>query len=345
MTNSSAQTATDISIREQMLQMMSGLWVTRGIYVAAKLGIADLLKDGPKTAEQLAVATDTNADALYRVLRMLGSTGIFSETEDKRFSLTPLSETLLSDIPGSLRPGAIAELGEIHYDAWGNIMHSVKTGGIAFDDHFGMDVWEYFRKDTAKAENFNRYMAGSSEPLNRAISTGYDFSGFEKIVDVGGGLGGMISAILIQNPHLRGVIFDSPAVVEQSREFLAERGLTDRCEAIGGDFFESVPPGGDVYTMRWILHDWEDERALTILRNVHKVLPQNGKLLLAESVVPAGAEPHFSKFFDLIMMTMTGGRERTEKEWTELLDKAGFKIDRIIPTETFLSIIEATRSN
>jgi O-methyltransferase domain/Dimerisation domain len=341
MTNPSAQTAADINIREQMLQMMSGLWVTRGIYVAAKLGIADLLKDGQKTAEQLAAATKSNADALYRVLRMLGSVGIFTESDDRRFSLTPLSETLLSDIPGSLRPGAIAELGEVHYDAWGNIMHSVKTGGIAFDDHFGMNVWQYFEKDPAKADNFNRYMAGSSEPLNRAVSTGYDFNHFEKIVDVGGGLGGMISAILSENPHLKGVVFDAPSVVGGSKDFLAERGLSERCDTIGGDFFEFVPAGGDLYTMRWILHDWDDEKSLIILRNIHKVLPANGKLLLAEAVVPSGTEPHFSKFFDLIMLTMTGGRERTEIEWKTLLEKAGFKIERIIPTESFLSIIEA----
>lgn len=341
MTNSSAQTATDIKVREQMLRMMSGLWVTRGIYVAAKLGIADLLKNGPRTSEQLAAATDSNADALYRILRMLGSIGIFVENDDRQFSLTPMSETLLSDVPGSLRPGAIAELGEVHYDAWGNILHSVKTGGIAFDDHFGKNIWQYFEKDPAKADNFNRYMAASSEPLNQAIATGYDFSQFKKIVDVGGGLGGMISAILTNNPHLKGMVYDAPSVVEKSKGFLAERGLTDRCEAIGGDFFESVPEGGDVYTMRWILHDWEDEKSLTILRNIRKVLPENGKLLLAEAVVPAGTEPHFSKFFDLIMLIMTGGRERTEKEWTDLLGKAGYRIERIIPTESFLSIIEA----
>ena len=272
---------------------------------------------------------------------MLGSLGIFTEGENKTFSITPLSETLITDAPGSLRPGAIAELGEIHYDAWGNILHSVKTGGIAFDDHFGMDIWQYFQKDPATAANFNRYMASSSEPLNQAISTGYDFSKFKTIVDIGGGLGGMISAILANNPHLKGIVFDAPSVVENSNGFLAERGLAARCETIGGDFFESVPEGGDVYTMRWILHDWEDEKALTILNNIRKVLPENGKLLLAEAVVPGRTEPHFSKFFDLIMLVMTGGRERTEKEWTDLLSKAGYRVERIIPTDSFLSLIEA----
>ncbi len=340
MSTSKTQRALELGPTEQMLQMMSGLWVTRGIYVAAKLGISDELKNGPKTVSELAAATCTNEDSLYRVLRMLATTGVYQETPGRTFSLTPLSETLLSDVKGSLRPGAIAELGEMHYAAWGNILHTVKTGEIAFDAHFGMNVWEYLENEAEKADNFNRYMAGSSELLNQAISQKYDFSGYNTLVDVGGGLGGMISAILNANPELKGIVFDAPSVVAKSKEFLAERGLSGRAEAIGGDFFESVPAGGDIYSMRWILHDWEDSKCLTILENIKKVMPKNGKLLLAEAVVPESGEPHFSKFFDLIMLTMTGGRERTEAEWTTLLSKAGFKIEQIIPTESFLSIIE-----
>lgn len=324
-----------------MMQIMSGLWVTRGIYVAAKLGISDYLKDGAKSAADLADATSTHEDSLYRVLRMLASAGIYREDVGKTFSLTPLSETLLTDVPGSIRGAAIAEMGEIHYAAWGNIMHSVRTGEIAFDNHFGMNVWEYFETDPEKADNFNRYMASSSEFLNQAIAATYDFSKYEKLVDVGGGFGGLISAILDANPELKGVIYDQPSVVAKSKDFLAARGLAERCETIGGDFFESVPAGGDIYSMRWILHDWEDAKAIRILENIRAVLPPNGKLVLAETVVPETAEPHFSKFFDLIMLTMTGGRERTATEWETLLGKAGFKIERIIPTQSFLSIIEA----
>lgn len=341
MSGTNTKTAPETDPTGQMLQLMSGLWVTRGIYVAAKLGISDRLIDGPKTAVELAEATDSHPDSLYRVLRMLAAVGIYAESEGRTFSLTPMSETLLTDAPASLRRAAIAELGEIHYAAWGNIMHSVKTGEIAFDSHFGMDVWQYFETDPEKADNFNRYMAGSSEKLNEAISATYDFSPFTTLVDVGGGLGGMISAILAKNPQLNGVIYDAPSVVGQSKVFLASKGLSDRCDTIGGDFFESVPAGGDIYSMRWILHDWEDSLAIKILENVRAVLPPGGKLLLAEAVVPTSTEPHFSKFFDLIMLTMTGGRERTEAEWTSLLDRAGFVIERIIPTESFLSIIEA----
>jgi hypothetical protein len=248
---------------------------------------------------------------------------------------------LLTSDSATLRGAVIAEMGEVHYDAWGNIMHSVKTGEIAFDNHFGMDIWQYFQKDTEKAENFNRYMASSSEQLNQAISTEYDFSPYKKLIDVGGGIGGMISAILEKNPGLNGAIYDAPSVVEQAKGFLASKGLSERCEPIAGDFFQSVPTGGDIYSMRWILHDWEDSKSLTILENIKQVLPANGKLLLAEAVVPEVGEPHFSKFFDLIMLVMTGGRERTEKEWRVLLEKAGYRIERIIPTNSFLSIIEA----
>lgn len=330
----------DLRAMEQMLQMMSGLWVSRGLYIAAKLGISDQLTSGPKTSAELAEATGTHEDSLYRILRMLAMTGVYHEEDGRKFALTPLSETLISDVPGSLRPGVIAEMGEIHYEAWGNLMHSVQTGEIALDAKIGMDIWQYFQTEPDRADNFNRYMAGSSELLNEAISTKYDFSQCETLVDVGGGLGGMISAIAAANPHLKGIVYDAPSVVERSKEFLAFNGLDGRVKTVGGDFFESVPAGGDIYSMRWILHDWEDEKSLRILGNIRKVLPAGGKLLIAEAVVPGTSEPHYSKFFDLIMLTMTGGRERTEAEWRTLLAKAGYSIERIIPTESFLSIIE-----
>ena len=341
MSETSTQKALELGPTEQMLQMMSGLWVSRGIWVAAKLGISDYLVDGAKTVEEIAAATGAHADSLYRILRMLGMVGVYREEEGRKFSLTPLSETLRSDVAGTLRGAAIAEMGEVHYEAWGNIMHSVKTGEIAFDNKFGKDIWAYFQTDPEKAENFNRYMAASSELLNQAISTKYDFSNCEKLIDVGGGIGGMISAILEKNPDLKGAIYDQPSVIEQAKGFLESKGLSDRCETIAGSFFESVPEGADIYSMRWILHDWEDSKSLAILGNIKRVLPENGKLLLAEAVVPEVGEPHFSKFFDLIMLVMTGGRERTEKEWRTLLENAGYKIERIIPTESFLSIIEA----
>ncbi len=341
MSNNNQNNAAQMSPMETMLQMMSGLWVSRGIYVAAKLGIADYLRHDAKTAEELAALTNAHADSLYRILRMLAMLGIFHQDGENRFGLTPLSETLLSDAPLSLRESAIIEMGEVHYEAWGNLLHTVETGDIAFDSHFGMNVWQYFEQHPENAQTFNRYMANSSALMNEAIGKTDVFADSRRVVDVGGGLGGMISAILKANPQLEGVLFDAPSVVEKSKEFLAERGLDERCAAVGGNFFESVPVGGDTYTMRWIIHDWEDSKSIKILENIRRVMPDSGKLILAEAVVPANGEPHFSKFFDLIMLTMTGGRERTEREYGALLETAGFKLKRIISTDTFLSIIEA----
>lgn len=340
--SNSQKSPADTSPVEKMLQMMSGFWVSRGLYVAAKLGIADLLnEDGAKTAEELAALTETNADALFRILRMLAMVGVFAQDSENRFSLTPVSELLLSDTPGSMRRGVIAEMGEIHYEAWGNIMHSVKTGEIAFDDKFGMSIWEYFETDKPKADNFNRYMANNAIMLNDSVSRGYDFSKRKKIIDIGGGLGGMLAAILEKNPHLEAVLFDAPSVVEKSKEFLREKGFAERCATVGGDFFEAVPAGGDLYAMRWIIHDWDDEKSIRILKNIREAIPADGRLILAEAVVPERTEPHFSKFFDLIMLTMTGGRERTRREYQRLLEKSGFELKEIYPTDSFLSIIEA----
>lgn len=331
----------DASPTDAMLQMMSGFWVARGIHVAAKLGLADYLKDGAKTAEQLAALTGTHADSLHRVLRMLAMAGVFQQDEKDCFALTPLSETLRTDVPGSLRLAAMIELGEEHYEAFGNILHSVKTGDIAFDNRFGMSIWEYFGRHPEKAELFNRHMVSTTEPVSRAVAERYDCSAFSKVVDIGGGLGGMIAALLKANPRLEGVLFDAPSVIEKSKDFLAGQGLGERCATVGGDFFESVPAGGDLYTMRWIIHDWEDSKSIRILKNIRHVIPENGKLILAEAVVPAGGQPHFSKFFDLVMLTMTGGRERTASEYSALFEQSGFKLTRVVPTETFLSIIEA----
>jgi ubiquinone/menaquinone biosynthesis C-methylase UbiE len=267
--------------------------------------------------------------------------GVFEQKGEDRIGLTPLSELLLSDAPFSLRAGIIAEMGEVHYDSWGNIMHSVKTGEIAFDNKFGMNVWQYFEKDQEKAQNFNRWMVNSSGAVGQPIVEAYDFGQSQKIVDLGGGLGSMITVILKANPNLSGILFDAPSVVEKAKDYLAENGVSDRCETIGGDFFESVPEGGDLYYMRWIIHDWDDDLSIKILKNIRQVIPENGKLLLLEAVVPNDDTPHFSKFMDLNMMVMTGGCERTPKQYEVLLEKAGFKMTNVIPTNSFMSIVEA----
>jgi hypothetical protein len=324
-----------------MFQIISGFWISRAVYIIAKLGIPDLLKDGPKSSNELAAETSTHAPSLYRVLRALVSVGVLTGNDDGKFGLTPLSETLVTDAPGSVRWFAVSELGEEHYPAWGNLMHSVKTGEIAFDNLYGMDVWKFFEQNPENGALFNDSMSGITAATNEAITTLYDFSSFNKLIDVGGGHGGLITGVLKKNPQLKGVVFDAPEVISWTRSKIEAAGLADRCETIGGNFFESVPAGGDAYILKWIIHDWDDEKSIRILRNVREQMSPTSKLILVDSVVPESAEPHFSKFIDLNMLVMTGGKERTESEFRQLLGSAGFKLLRVIPTELPTSIIEA----
>ena len=323
-----------------MLQIITNFWTTRAVYVFAKLGIADLLKSGPKSSQELAESTGMHAPSLYRLLRALASAGML-QTQESRFGLTPLSELLVTDAPGSMRWLVVSELGQEHYPAWGNLMHSIKTGESAFDNHFGMDVWKYFQQNPEDAAVFNDSMSGMTAVVNEKITSLYDFSRFNKIVDVGGGHGALITAILKANPQAFGVLFDSEQVISGARPKLDAAGITDRCAAIAGNFFQSVPAGGDVYMMKWIIHDWDDEKATKILKNIRSQIPQTGRVIIVDCVVPEGDDPDFSKFFDLNMMVMTGGKERTAKEFDELLSGAGFRFLRVIPTDLPTSIVEA----
>lgn len=327
-----------------MLQMITGFWLARAIYVAAKLGLADLVKDGPKTADELARSTGVHATSLYRVMRALACVGVFVEDDQKRFAQTPLSETLHSDAPGSLRAMAMAELGQEHYPAWGNLMHSVKTGETAFDNLFKQSVWEYYAEHPEDANIFNQAMKGVTEMVNAAVLGAYDFSGVNKLVDIAGGTGGLISAILRAYPQMRGVLFDLPHVIAEAGPLLDAAGSRDRCETATGDFFKSVTEGGDAYVLKWIIHDWDDEKSIVILKNIHRAMNENGKLLLIEMVVTEGNQPDLSKFMDLNMLVMTGGRERTEAEFNALLASAGFRLTRVIRTASPVCVIEAVRA-
>src|ERR1044071_6756984 len=221
----------------QMLQIISGFWISRAVYVIGKLGIPDLLQSGPKTAAELASATNTHAPSLFRILRALVSVGVLKSAEGGRFAQTPLSETLVTDAPGSLRWFAISELGQEHYPAWGNLMQSVKTGEIAFDNFFGVDVWKYFQQNPEDAAIFNNSMSNVTAAVNDALTSLYDFSQFDKIVDVGGGHGGLITAILQKNPQVKGILFDSAEVIEGARPKIEAAGLADRVETVAGNFF------------------------------------------------------------------------------------------------------------
>ena len=324
-------------------QMILGGLMQKSIWTAAKLGIADLLAEKSQTAEEIAVATDTHAPSLYRVLRFLAMAGIFAEKSDGKFELTPVAELLCSDAPNSMRDYAIMMGEDWIWQAYGELMHTVKTGEIAHDKVQGMSSFEYYAQNEEVGKIFNRAMTNLSLLSAPAIVEGYDFSGINKLVDIAGGHGLLLAAILKANPHLQGILFDLPFVIEGAGELLENEGVTARTEKVSGDFFESVPAGADAYLMKHIIHDWNDEQSVKILRNIRRAMNDDGKVLIAEMVVPEGNEPSPAKGLDLVMLTIEGGKERTAEEYRQLLAAAGLNLSRIIPTRSPFSIVEAIK--
>jgi hypothetical protein len=327
---------------ELMNRMITGYWTTQALYVAAKLGIADLLTHGPRSADDLAQATNVHAPSLYRLLRGLASTGVFAEDGTARFSLTPLAECLRSDGPGSQRALAIVS-GEEHYKAWGELLYSVQTGETAFDKLYGMPVFDFLSQNLEQAKVFDAAMVGVHGRETAAMTDAYDFSGIGVLADIGGGNGSLLATVLTKYPAMRGILYDLPGVAERAKANLQAAGLADRCQVIGGSFFESVPAGADAYLMRHIIHDWDDEKATTILRNVHQAMGTEGRLLVVEGVIPPGNDPYFGKLLDLTMLTIPGGKERTEDEYRTLYKAGGFQLTRIVPTKAEVSVIEGKK--
>jgi len=325
-----------------MVEMINAYQVSQAIYVAAQLGIADLLKDGAKSSEELAQLTGVDKQSLYRLLRSLASFGIFAEDEEKRFDLTPLAVTLQIDSPESVRAWAIMSGEKWHWNLWGNLIESVKTGKTAVEYTFGKpNIFEYFVQDSQAGNHFDEAMTNLASLNNSAIATGYDFSGISKLVDIGGGYGSHLTTILKTYPSIKGVLFDQPSVIAGAKEFITENGLAERCELVAGDFFQSVPPGGDVYLLKTVIHDWDEPNAVKILKNCRRAMTEHSKLLLVEAVIPPGNTPYFGKLLDLEMLTTSGGRERTEVEYRTLFDAAGFKLTKVFATASPWKIIEA----
>ena len=326
----------------QLFEIATGFMKAQAIYVAAKLGIADLLKDSLKKVDELANITGVHSNSLYRLLRALASIGIFAEKGDGSFELTPMASALQSDIPMSLRPYVLLLGDKSWWDPWGSLLHSVKTGKAAFDHIFGMSYSEYLRMHPDIAKIFNECMTSVSRAHNPAIVESYDFSRFQKIVDVGGGHGSLLTAILKAYPTLTGILFDLPHVVNSIDKLDVE--ISGRCEIIGGDFFEKAPAGGDAYILKQIIHDWNDDLSIKILRNCHKAMAEKGRVLIIEAVIEPGNAQSISKFFDLHMLvTGPGAKERTESEFRSLLKAAGFEVSKIIPTPSSFCIIEGYR--
>lgn len=338
---SSPETTHELPPSQRILQMLTGKWIAQAVSVAATLGIADLLKDGPRDVEELAKATSTHADSLYRLLRALTSIEIFAETEGRRFTLTPLAQCLRSDAPDSMRNAARMFGLPLFWRSWGELLQAVKTGETGLKRAFGVtDPFGYFSDHPEDAQVFDGAMTDLSRGRGPAIAEAYDFGRFSKIVDAGGGHGILLMTILRRYPGPRGVVFDLPQVVKGAQAAIAAAGLSDRCETVAGDILESVPSGADAYMMKSIIHGFNEERALVILGNIRRSIHPQGRLLLVEFVVPAGNTPSPGKLADLQMLVMAGGRERTQGEFRDLLAAAGFALGGIYPTASPQSIIE-----
>ena len=326
-----------------LFQMVTGYYISRAIYVAATLGIADLLAHGSQPSSALAKATGTHAESLTRVLRLLASVGVFTEQEDRCFALTPLGECLRTGVPGSMRSAALLFAG-ITQEAWRDVLYSVRTGAPAFNHVFGMDSFSYMARHPEEAANFDAAMADFTKGIAIAVAATYDFSQFGTIVDVGGGNGILLEAILKAHPSLRGVLFDMPHVADRAQQRIEAVGVGERCKAVGGDFFLEVPSGGDAYILKHVIHDWDDARAVTILRNCHRAMDPQGKLLIVEGIYPSRIDQSDASrgaaSNDVNMLVCTGGRQRSEAEFRSLYDAAGFKLTRIIPTQASASVIE-----
>jgi len=322
-------------------RLITGYQVSQALHVAATLGIADRLGDGPQSCEDLAAAAGAHAPTLYRLLRALAAVGVFREEPDRRFALTPLGAGLRADAPQPVGPMAVFVGQPYYWQAWGHLLHSVRTGENAFRALNGISVWEYRARHPEAGAGFDAAMTAGSRRVAGAVAAAYDFGARRCVVDVAGGQGALLAAILSRHPHLRGVLFDQPHVVAGAAPVLRAAGVEGRCEVVGGDFFTSELPAGDAYVLKAILHDWEDAPATALLRNCRRTLAADGRLLLVERVLAPPNEGAAGKLSDLNMLVSPGGQERSEAEWAALLDAGGFRLAGVTPTAAGVSVIEA----
>ncbi|MGO9453917.1 MAG: methyltransferase [Candidatus Binataceae bacterium] len=332
-----------------LYQMGTGHYLSRALGLAAKLCIADHLKNGPRHYNEVAKATGTHPPSLNRVMRLLASAGVLSEEENGNFALTPLGELLCSDVPGSMRASVMLFAGEGIQTAWGDLEYCVQTGQPAFKKNSpDATAFTSINQNPESAAAFDEAMAAFSAQTALALVAAYDFSVFRKLADIGGGNGALLIGILKGNPNLRGLVFDQPASAERAEQKIAAAGMESRCEVAGGDFFKEVPVGADAYLLKHVIHDWNDEDAVAILKNCYNAMKGTStKLLIVEGVYPArvdqSLESRGSAFNDVNMLVCTGGRQRSEAEFRTLYQAAGFKLTRIVPTAARVCVIEGVR--
>jgi len=343
MTTTQVLARADNTAFERVMQLANGLAVSSALYTATKLDIPDLLAQGARPISELATATGSNEDALYRVLRALASVGVFTESAGRRFGLTPVSEALRGGVAGSAKELVLWLGNRFHSHVWAELSYSVKTGKPAVELVYGKPAFEAMAAQPDVAQDFNMAMTGVSRRLAPAVLEAYDFSGIETLMDIAGGHGFILCEILRKYPDLQGILFDLESVVQDPRCTQCLLNVNHRCRTLAGNFFEHIPAGADAYYMQHIIHDWDDERALKILGNCRQALrsQKNGKLLVVDSVIPEDSDPHSGKLLDLEMLLGPGGRERTEAEFRALFARAGFEIARIVPTRVADCVIEA----
>ena len=324
----------------QVIQMAMSYTVSRAVFACAKLGVADLLAKGPRRSDELAANCGAHPGAMFRLLRAAASLGVFTEVSPRTFALTPTGEALKTGAPGAARSTVMAIAGDWAWRSWGEVEHSMRTGETGAEKALGMGVFDYLGKHPEEASLFNDAMIGVHGAEPAAVAKAYDFSGLKTLVDIGGGTGNLIAAILAATPGLKGLIYDLPHVAAAARDRLSGLKLSGRCDVAGGSFFESVP-AGDAYIMSHIIHDWDEARCLKILGNCRKANPR-AKVLIVEMVIPPGDAPHPGKMLDLMMLVAPGGMERSEEEYAALLAKAGYGMTRVVPTESAVSVVEGT---
>ncbi len=331
----------EVAAAQQLIQLTTGYIASTAIYLAVKLRIADRLASGPRTSADLAQQASVNEDALYRVLRTLTSLGVFQETAPRMFANNLPASMLISGAEGSMYDMALWMSDPFHFQVYADALYSVETGKPAVEKTFGMPIFEYFPKNPQESEIFNNAMTTFSGMVIPAVLEAYDFSGIGTLVDIAGGHGRVLTSILQRYPSMRGVLLDLEHVIAGARPVIDQLGLANRCHATTGDFFKAVPPGGDAYIMKHIIHDWNDAQAITILKNIRAAMNPGGRVILLESVLAPDNQPDFGKIIDLEMLLMPGGRERTEQEFRDLFQRAGFTLTRIVSTKSPLSVVEA----
>ena len=324
----------------QLIQMCVASWVSAVVYAAARIGLADQLANEPRSSAELAGPMRMHQPSLHRLMRTLAGLGILTERDAQRFALTPLGEALKTGAPGSARSTLIA-FGGTFWHGWEEIVYSLETGKTGFEKAHGMPLFEYLRQHPAEASHFSAAMVGFHGDEPPAVAEAYDFSRFTKVVDVGGATGNLLAAILSRHAGPQGVLFDRPHVVTDAPALLKSRGVEGRVTIEAGDFFETVPAGGDAYLLSHIIHDWNDDRCLAILGHCRKAMKPDSRLLLVETVLPAGDAPHPGKVLDMVMLVFPGGQERTEAEFAALLGRAGFRLSRVVPTASAVGVVEA----